>query len=76
MGYVGIITIERFQNMDGRSPLGTAAALLGWESVKIVSAIVLLVVGFKGLHLMPLALLGGLAGCMVVYWVALLWRSR
>jgi F0F1-type ATP synthase assembly protein I len=61
---------------DSRSPMGTAAALLGWESVKIASSIVLLLVGLKALHLSPLPLLGGMAGCMAVVWVALLWRSR
>ena len=62
---------------DSKSPLLTALSLLGWESAKIVCSIALLVCAARVLHpvVWP-ALLVTLAGCLTVYWVALMWRSR
>ena len=62
---------------DSKSPLTTALNLLGWESAKIVCSMALLVGAARVLHpvVWP-ALLVTLAGCLTVYWVALVWRSR
>jgi len=62
---------------DSRSPMATAAALLGWESAKLVCSIAMLAAATKFLHpvLWP-ALLVTLTGCLTVYWVALAKRSR
>ena len=62
---------------DSKSPLTTALNLLGWESAKIVCSMALLVSAARVLHpvVWP-ALLATLAGCLTVYWVALVWRSR
>jgi ATP synthase protein I len=62
---------------DSKSPLATALGLLGWESVKIVCSVAMLVSAARVLHpvVWP-ALLVALAGCLAVYWVALAWRSR
>jgi ATP synthase protein I len=62
---------------DSKSPMATALALLGWESVKIVCSVAMLVSAARVLHpvVWP-ALLVALAGCLTVYWVALAWRSR
>jgi ATP synthase protein I len=62
---------------DSKSPMITALGLLGWESAKIVCSIALLVCAARVLHpvVWP-ALLATLAGCLTVYWVALVWRSR
>jgi ATP synthase protein I len=61
---------------DVKSPLATALALLGWESAKIVCSVAMLVLGLLKLHLQGGPLLVTLGGCLVVYWVALAWRSR
>ena len=61
---------------DSKSPLATALGLLGWESAKIVCTVAMLVTGFVKLHLQGGPLLVTLGGCLVVYWVALVWRSR
>ena len=61
---------------DSKSPLATALGLLGWESAKIVCTVAMLVTGFAKLHLQGGPLLVTLGGCLVVYWVALAWRSR
>lgn len=62
---------------DSKSPMTTALNLLGWESAKIVCSMALLVCAARVLHpvVWP-ALLATLAGCLTVYWVALVWRSR
>jgi ATP synthase protein I len=62
---------------DSKSPMATALGLLGWESAKIVCSMALLVCAARVLHpvVWP-ALLVTLAGCLTVYWVALVWRSR
>ena len=62
---------------DSRSPLVTAAGLLGWESAKLVCSVALLAAASKFLHpvVWP-ALLLTLTGCLTMYWVALARRSR
>ena len=61
---------------DVKSPMATALGLLGWESAKIVCSVAMLVLGLLKLHLQGGPLLVTLGGCLVVYWVALAWRSR
>ena len=61
---------------DSRSPMATALGLLGWESAKIICSVAMLVLGLLKLHLQGGPLLVTLGGCLVVYWVALAWRSR
>jgi len=62
---------------DSRSPMATAASLLGWESVKIICAVAMLAAAKQILQpvVWPV-LLVALAVCLAVYWVALAWRSR
>jgi len=61
---------------DVKSPMATALSLLGWESAKIICSVAMLVLGLLRLHLQGGPLLVTLGGCLVVYWVALAWRSR
>jgi len=62
---------------DSRSPMATAAALLAWESAKLVCSIAMLAAATKFLHpvVWP-ALLVTLTGCLTVYWAALARRPR
>jgi len=64
------------RNVDSRSPMATLMQLLVWESMKIVSSAVMLVIGFRTLHFAALPLLGTLGACLAVYGAALAWRSR
>ena len=60
-----------------RSVMATTLGLLGWESVKILCSMAMLVSATRVLHpVVWLALLVTLTGCLGVYWVALAWRSR
>ena len=62
---------------DSRSPMATAANLLGWTSAKMVCTVAMLAAAGRIVH--PIvwpALLVTLAGCLTVYWVALARRSR
>jgi ATP synthase protein I len=62
---------------SNRSPVATAASLLGWESVKLVCTAAMLAAAHSILHpVVWLALLGALMGCLCVYWAALAWRPR
>ena len=62
---------------DSKSPLATALGLLGWESAKIICSVAMFVSVVRVLYLVVwLALLVALVGCLTVYWVALVWRSR
>ncbi|MET0382938.1 MAG: ATP synthase subunit I [Burkholderiaceae bacterium] len=62
---------------DSKSPMATAANLLGWTAAKLVCTVAMLAAAGKILH--PIvwpALLAALAGCLTVYWVALARRAR
>ena len=62
---------------ESRSPVATAMSLMGWESAKIICAVVMLVAAKQVLQTVVWpVLLVSLAVCLAVYWVALAWRSR
>jgi len=62
---------------ESRSAVATAMSLLGWESAKIICAVAMLAAAKQILQpvVWPV-LLVALAVCLMVYWVALAWRSR
>ena len=62
---------------ESRSPVGTAMSLMGWESAKIICAVAMLAAAKQILQTVVWpVLLVALAVCLLVYWVALAWRSR
>jgi len=62
---------------ESRSPVATAMSLLGWESAKIICAVAMLAAAKQILQTVVWpVLLVALAVCLLVYWVALAWRSR
>jgi len=62
---------------ESRSPVATAMSLLGWESAKIICAVAMLAAAKQVLQTVVWpVLLVDLAVCLLVYWVALAWRSR
>jgi len=62
---------------ESRSPVATAMSLLGWESAKIICAVAMLAAAKQILQTVVWpVLLVSLAVCLLVYWVALAWRSR
>ena len=62
---------------ESRSPVATAMSLLGWESAKIICAVAMLAAAKQVLPTVVWpVLLVALAVCLLVYWVALAWRSR
>jgi len=62
---------------ESRSPVATAMSLMGWESAKIICAVAMLAAAKQVLQTVVWpVLLVALAVCLLVYWVALAWRSR
>jgi len=62
---------------ESRSPVATAMSLMGWESAKIICAVAMLAAAKQVLQTVVWpVLLVTLAVCLLVYWVALAWRSR
>jgi len=62
---------------ESRSPVATAMSLMGWESAKIICAVAMLAAAKQILQTVVWpVLLVALAVCLLVYWVALAWRSR
>ena len=62
---------------ESRSPVATAMSLMGWESAKIICAVAMLAAAKQILQTVVWpVLLVALAACLLVYWVALAWRSR
>ena len=65
---------SRFSSM---SPAVGAVSFMLWEAVKVIVSVALLVMAPKFVQpLSWLALLLGVALCIKVYWLALLWRGR
>ena len=63
--------------LSSMSPGTGAVSFMLWEAVKVVVSIAMLVMAPKLVQpLAWLALLLGMALCMKVYWLALLWRGR
>ena len=63
--------------LSSMSPGTGAVSFMLWEAVKVVVSIAMLVMAPKLVQpLVWLALLLGMALCMKVYWLALLWRGR
>ena len=63
--------------LSSMSPGTAAVSFMLWEAVKVTVSIAMLVMAPKLVQpLAWLALLLGMALCMKVYWLALLWRGR
>ena len=63
--------------LSSMSPAVGAVSFMLWEAVKVVVSIAMLVMAPKLVQpLSWLALLLGVALCIKVYWLALLWRGR
>ena len=65
------------RRVSGVSPIASAVSVMFWETMKIVVSVVLLALAPRFVN--PLSwpmLLAAAAGCLSVYWFALLWRGR
>ena len=65
------------RRVSGVSPVASAVSVMLWETVKIAVSVALLALAPKFVN--PLSwpmLLAAAAGCLSVYWFALLWRGR
>ena len=62
---------------EGMTPVAGVAGFMLWELSKVAVAVLMLVLApWVVPALSWLALLAGMAVCLKVYWVALLWRGR